>query len=259
MDETEVGGDAGHPGPMAELVEAAIGRVEALLMRDHSERYTETSLAGLDELTGGGLNPGDVTVIAGQAGSGKTALLLGIAGHAALEGKRRVAAFFPSLRPAEAVELMMLSRAGLSAEFLRKGHSPNKGELKSVQATARALAGASMHIDPGGDDPLEERIRKVMTAFTPDVVVVDDFWPDDHMGTGVGLLKRLAVQFSASFVVGLQWDEGHTYHHDFSLPHVDVLSVSSRTERGILLTVHKNRRGPLGAFLTPVPVPWENR
>jgi hypothetical protein len=253
MDQTE---DDGREKPMAELVEEALGRVEALLMGDHSERYTESGLAKLDELTGGGLHPGDVTAIAGQAGAGKTGLLLGIVCHAALVGGRRVAAFFPSLRPVEVVELMMLARASLSADALRKGITLTKGELRSLQETARAFSVAPMHIDPGGDEPLEEKIRRVMASSAPDVVVVDDFWPDDHMGYGLRLIKRLAVEVSASFVIGLPQADTDG---DLPWPHADVVAVINRDEGGILLTLHKNRRGPLAAFLTPVPAPWKHQ
>lgn len=261
MDKAEDREGDGRDRLMAELVEEALGRVERLLMGDSSERHTETGLAELDELTGGGLHPGDVTVIAGRAGAGKTALLLGIASHTALVGKRRVAAFFPSLRPVETVELMMLARVPLSAEALRKGYTPSKGELRSLQETARGLVDASLHIDPGGDDllpALEERIRKVMATFAPEVLVVDDFSPGDYMDAGLRVMKRLAVECRTSFVIGTQWDDGDAYHHDLPETYADVVSVIRRKERGILLTIHKNRRGPVGAFLTPLPAPWKH-
>jgi len=96
----------------------------------------------------------------------------------------------------------------------------------------------------------------VAATFAPDVVVVDEFWPDDHMGVAFRLMKRLAVESGASFVIGLPREDA-----DGDLPgqHADVVAVIGRDEGGILLTLHKNRRGPIGAFLTQVPAPWKHQ
>lgn len=253
----EDGAADGKREPMAELVEAALDRVEKLLMDDPSERYTETGLAELDESTGGGLHPGDVMVIAGQAGVGKTALLLGIASHAALAG-RRVALFFPSLRPVEAVERMLFRRIPLSPDTLRKGYTPSKSELKSIQQTARGLAESSMLIGTGGGDPLE--LRRMMAEFTPGVVVMDDFPHADSTDKGMRTMKRLAVEFSTAFVIGLPLHGagGNAVHHDdLRGPHTDVALEVFRTEHGIEFMLQKNRRGPVGGISIAVPASWK--
>lgn len=93
-----------------------------------------TGIAALDALVGGGLPRGEVTVLAGTAGMGKTALACQLAYHAAMRGERPVYCSFEMSR-LKCLMRMVACHAALHPELL----APMPGPMRDVRwATARA-------------------------------------------------------------------------------------------------------------------------
>jgi len=76
-----------------------------------SERGLSTGLSALDRMTPGGLLPGQLIVIAGRPGLGKTSLFLQLALHAAASGKGSVLLFSLEMDVDELVERALCARA----------------------------------------------------------------------------------------------------------------------------------------------------
>lgn len=76
-----------------------------------SERGLSTGLRALDRMTPGGLLPGQLIVLAGRPGLGKTSLFLQLALHAASAGKGAALLFSLEMDPDELVERALCARA----------------------------------------------------------------------------------------------------------------------------------------------------
>lgn len=76
-----------------------------------TERGLSTGLRALDRMTPGGLLPGQLVVLAGRPGLGKTSLFLQLALHAASAGKGAALLFSLEMDPDELVERALCARA----------------------------------------------------------------------------------------------------------------------------------------------------
>lgn len=73
----------GGPVPLAEAVAPALARIEANASGDGRVEAIPTGITGVDGLAQGGARPGELWVIGGRPGHGKTSLAVGIVHHAA--------------------------------------------------------------------------------------------------------------------------------------------------------------------------------
>lgn len=76
-------------------------------------RRLELGIPGLDRKTGGGVQPGDLVVVSGRPGMGKTALSLQVAGHVGIELGRPVLLFALEMSRDELARRLLCQRSGL--------------------------------------------------------------------------------------------------------------------------------------------------
>lgn len=153
--------------------------VLADLADDRPRDLVQTGIRDLDRLLGGGLEPGEVTVVCGRPGHGKTLLALQIARHAALKQRKHALVF--SLEMSKKLLMQRL----LSATPPRGVRlSTVKGETKPDQADWDRLAEADAQIQNSAlwlDDASYQTTATLRTTLrrhiqehgAPEVVAID--------------------------------------------------------------------------------------
>lgn len=121
-------------------------------------RGTPSGFAGLDTMTGG-LHRGELIILAGRPGSGKTAFGLNLVRHVSAQEKAGVI-FFSLEMSAQQLALRMLSRDGLNMQKMRTGKGIGSSDLADLAQSAHNLENHEIYIDDSGTlNILEARAR----------------------------------------------------------------------------------------------------
>jgi replicative DNA helicase len=157
------------------VVPAAFAQLEAQILGRNSVTGLRTGLDDLDRLLGG-LQPGDLCILAARPSVGKTAFALNIAANVALEEQRGV--YFASLEMSreQLVKRLLCMVGGVDLEKLRDGYSPGQ-DVQRAQRAADLIYNAPLWIDERvGLSPaaLRARVRRwAATEKKAGLVVVD--------------------------------------------------------------------------------------
>jgi replicative DNA helicase len=152
----------------------AIGYVERLMERSGELTGVPTGFKDLDEKTGG-LQPGELVVIASRPSMGKTALALNIARNAALDHGKKVAIFSLEMTKRALALRFLSSEARVDLSSFRRGFGSHSDHSKLVQK-AGLLAEAAIWIDDSGTITILEikaKCRRLASERGLDVVMVD--------------------------------------------------------------------------------------
>jgi replicative DNA helicase len=130
--------------------------------------------ADLDAMTRG-FHPGNLVVIAGRPGMGKTSLALNIAEHAAIREHRPVGLFSLEMSQEELALRILSSEVDISFGPLRSGHLSQKQWTKVVQAV-KTISQAPLFIDDSANPSMLEiasKARRLRAESGLDLIVVD--------------------------------------------------------------------------------------
>ncbi len=130
---------------MRENVHEAIGAIEEDVARKGALSGIGTGFVDLDKLTGG-LQNGEMAVIAARPSVGKTALALNIAEHAAVALKVPVGVFSLEMARKLLVKRMIASRARVNLKGIADGFLSER-DFPKLTGAAGVLAGALVYID----------------------------------------------------------------------------------------------------------------
>lgn len=153
---------------------STVDHIEALMNRGDALTGLPTGFRELDKLTGG-LQPGDLIILAARPSMGKTALALNLARNAAIEHRKHAAVFSVEMTTRALVMRMLSSEAEVDFANFNRGLISSEAHTRIVQAASR-LAEAPIWIDDSdGPSVLEIRAKaRRMHARDPlDLVVVD--------------------------------------------------------------------------------------
>lgn len=155
----------------AEAAQLAVASAERAYRGDVP--FIPTGLSALDRLIGG-LLPSDLEVIAARPGMGKTALGLGIATHAALDGRPVI--FFSLEQPAEQLAQRALARAsGITADRQQAGRI-DAGEWGDYIDHRDRVARLPIIIDDTAGltaSAIAARARRAYRRYKPELIVID--------------------------------------------------------------------------------------
>ncbi len=121
-----------------------------------------TGFRDLDDLLGG-FWPGQLTILAGRTGMGKTALALDVAANLALDQARGVGVFSMQLCERELAKRWLVGRARLPLDAIRRGRLESH-QLLDVLAVQQTTAGVSILLETNpepGVCELVERARAI--------------------------------------------------------------------------------------------------
>jgi replicative DNA helicase len=165
-----------------------------------------TGFPSVDRLLGGGLRTGDLAVLGGDVGSGKSALALAMAVRAAEQG--RGVLFYAGETSAERVaERVLASEGRARVEDLRRALLDD-GKRAAVDAVSQRLSDTRLAIDrlPADVDALAASLESSRDA---ELVIVDPLQmlasgrltQDEELAAAVRRMKRIAVDLGVALVV----------------------------------------------------------
>jgi replicative DNA helicase len=160
--------------PIKELLKTEMERVEKAMSEKKMITGVETGFQELDEKTSG-FQPGDLIIIAGRPGMGKTAFALTVAAKANARRPVPTAIFSLEMSAEALTQRMMCSEAGLSMHNLRRGVISNR-QRAHLAAALGNLYEAPLHID---DTPgltaldMRARARRLKSRGPLAMVIID--------------------------------------------------------------------------------------
>lgn len=158
----------------------SIGEVFHHTLEDLEERPGSTLIGiptgftDFDRITHG-LNRGNLIIIAGRPGMGKTSFALNIAQHVAIREKRSVAIFSLEMSQQELALRVLCSEADVPFSRLRSGHLSQKQWSRIIQ-TVRGTSDAPLFIDDSPNPTLLEvasKSRRLRAEKGLDLVILD--------------------------------------------------------------------------------------
>ncbi|MGK2879071.1 MAG: replicative DNA helicase [Solirubrobacterales bacterium] len=133
---------------LSEILHEEINALEQQSLHGNAVTGTPTGFREVDELTGG-LQPGNLIIVAARPSMGKSALVTNIAENAALKGYP-VAIFSLEMSKTELSQRFLASQAKLSGDAMRKGQI-KKTDWPKVLEAAQAFDDAPLWIDDSSD------------------------------------------------------------------------------------------------------------
>ncbi len=105
-----------------------------------------TGFADLDKLTGG-LQQGDLIIVAARPSVGKTALCTNIAHHVAVKEGLPVAIFSLEMSREQLAHRLLCAEASIDSQRLRLGQYDNEDELRRISRAVGVLSKAPIYVD----------------------------------------------------------------------------------------------------------------
>jgi replicative DNA helicase len=159
---------------MKSIVGHSFAIVERLYERKEMVTGLPTGFVDLDERTSG-FQPSDLIIVAGRPSMGKTAFVLNVAAHAAIEKGKTVAIFSLEMSKEQLVLRLLGSESRVDAHKLRTGHLSDRDWTPLSNAAGR-LAEAPIFIDDTAAISVLEmraKARRLKADAGLDLVVVD--------------------------------------------------------------------------------------
>ncbi len=153
-----------------------------------------TGFVDLDNMTRG-LNPGNLIVIAGRPGMGKTSLALNIAEHVAIREHKPVGVFSLEMSQMELALRVLSSEVDIPFGPLRSGHLSQK-QWKRVIQTVKAVSTAPLFIDDSANPSMLEiasKARRLKAETGLELIIVDYL----QLMQGSGRYENRNVEISA--------------------------------------------------------------
>jgi replicative DNA helicase len=158
--------------------------IDAIMNRSGDLTGLPTGFDKVDEMTGG-LQPGELIIVAARPSMGKTAFALNIARNASLDHDKKVAVFSLEMTTRSLILRLLASEAAIDFSTLRRGFLPRHDYQRLTQMGDR-LSNAKLWIDDSGSLTIFEikaKSRRLHAEHGLDLVVVDYLQlahPDDR-------------------------------------------------------------------------------
>ncbi len=159
--------------PIQQILGEFYEQVERLYL-EHEPVGLPTGFVDLDRLLGG-LQPGDLIILAARPSVGKTAFALAITENAAVQHRARVAFFSLEMSAEQVAMRLVASQTGISAQRLRTGPISEE-HLERIGQAVDVLSNTRIFVDETPAlSPLEVRTkaRRVASEHGLDLVIVD--------------------------------------------------------------------------------------
>ncbi|NQZ95749.1 MAG: replicative DNA helicase [Myxococcales bacterium] len=160
--------------PLDSGLHDALDYIEALAERSGELTGVPTGFKDLDEDTGG-LQPGELVIIASRPSMGKTALALNVARNAAVDYGKKVAIFSLEMTKRSLVLRLLSAEAQVDFTAFRKGFGTTSAHQRLSQA-ANKLSDARIWMDDSGTITILEikaKCRRLASEHGLDMVLVD--------------------------------------------------------------------------------------
>jgi replicative DNA helicase len=152
----------------------AMNHVDKLMEQSGELTGVPTGYRDLDADTGG-LQPGELIILAARPSMGKTALALNMARNAAVDHGKKVAVFSLEMTKRSLILRLLASEGRVNFTNFRKGYG-NAEAYKKIQRAANDLSSAQIWIDDTGTITILEvkaKCRRLKSEHGLDLVVLD--------------------------------------------------------------------------------------
>lgn len=161
---------------ISEFIHEHMDFLEALHRQD-KERLPDTVFSGFakfDDLTSG-FHPGELAVIAGRPGTGKTSLVLTIARDVAIRQEKTVAIFSLEMTKEQVLERLLCAEAQVDLHRLRMGYLPAAKWGQIAEAAGRIHQAKILVDDTPGASILsiKAKARRMKLDHNLDLLIVD--------------------------------------------------------------------------------------
>jgi replicative DNA helicase len=253
--------------PLAQV----LSRADAVADGAPSPDTIPTGFPSLDRLLGGGLRGGDLTVLGGDVGSGKSAFALAIALRIA-QRRQRVTFFSGEMTTERVLERVLAIEGRVRVDDLRHGvvNDIARASVGAAAVRMRELLPLFETLPPGNVEALAERV----TGSGAELVVIDSLQSlargsrplDEEIADAVRRLKTLALEQRIAILATAQLPHltarddrrpllddfgalGAVKHHAdvvLGLYREDMYDRRREIEGATELLVRKNRNGNTG-------------
>lgn len=165
---------AGQMAPIRKAIDEFFERVEYLHEHRDEPLGIPSGYPDLDKLTGG-LQKGDLIIVAARPGVGKTSLMLNIGYHAAFRHRQRVAIFSLEMSNEQLVQRFVASETGIDSQRLRIGDLKDE-EWASLTRVCMQMSDLYVFLDDTPSlSPLDLRVksRRIYQEYGLDLIIVD--------------------------------------------------------------------------------------
>ncbi|MCH8112882.1 MAG: replicative DNA helicase [Proteobacteria bacterium] len=239
------------PQPFVTALDEGLKEIDRAVAMDGTLVGVTTGLSDLDGVTGGLLH-GELCIVAGRPGMGKSALALHIAIAAAQDG-HAVAFFSLEMTRSETARRALSSKTGIPYNDMRRGAVDDTG-MRAISEAAEQFVSVPLIIDESvrlSTAALKARVRRVRHGHGLGLVVIDYLQlirPDDrYKGNRVNEvseisadLKALAKEMSVP-VIGLSQLNRATEQRDNKRPQLSDLRESGAIEQDADLVIFAYR------------------
>ena len=152
----------------------AVNHIDMLMTRGGEITGISSGYENLDDMTGG-LQPGDLFILAARPSMGKTAFALNLGRNAAVDFGKNVAVFSLEMTTRSLVMRMLSSEAQVDAGSFRSGLISTEAHTRLMDAAGK-LADANIWIDDTGAASILEiraKCRRLHSMHGLDLVIVD--------------------------------------------------------------------------------------
>jgi replicative DNA helicase len=184
-----------------------LARVDAVADGAHATDTIATGFPSVDRILGGGPRHGDLVVLAGDVGSGKSSLALAFALRAA-QGGTPVAFYSSEMTVERLLERALAVEGRARVDDMRRGAVDEGTRVSLGVAAIRLRDGAPhFHVLPvGGVEALRDEVRR---APRPRFLVVDALQAlvpaqrplDEELASAIRALKQLALELDLALLV----------------------------------------------------------
>jgi replicative DNA helicase len=166
--------DSGELRPLGDILGPALVEIRTQAEHRGELRGVSTGFMDLDQLTGG-LRAGQLIVVAGRPGMGKSVLGVDIARAAALRDRKPVAFFSLEMSEQEIVTRILAAEARVPLQAFNSGNLLD-GHWRRLEEKQQLLASAPLHIDDSPGLTMTEiraRARRLAQRHGLSLIVVD--------------------------------------------------------------------------------------
>jgi replicative DNA helicase len=160
--------------PLDAGLHEAMNHVDLLMDKKGELTGVPTGYNDLDADTGG-LQAGELIIIAARPSMGKTALALNMARNAAVDHEKKIAIFSLEMTKRSLILRLLASEGAVNFTSIRKGYG-DAAAYKRIQEAANSLSGADLWIDDSGTITILEikaKCRRLKSEYGLDLVMVD--------------------------------------------------------------------------------------
>ena len=206
--------------PMRRAVNDFFERIEYLHEHRDEPLGIPTGYPDLDKITGG-MNKGDLIIVAARPGVGKSSLMLNLAYNAAYKYRQRVAIFSLEMGVEQLVQRFVASETGIDSQRLRVGDLRDD-EWVAMTKISMQMADLLVFLDDTPSlTPLDLRVkcRRIYQEHGLDLIIVDylQLMTSENSGRGGGgenrvqeishisrNLKQIARELKVPLIAGSQ-------------------------------------------------------